>query len=294
MVSVIIPNYNREQLITRAVMSVLSQTYADVEAIVVDDCSSDNSMEILKKIKDSRLRIFKLDKNSGACVARNRGINEAKGEYIAFLDSDDEWLPDKIEKQLKIMSDKKCDALFSQYYYHQLDKSDDIVSVRPVLEQTSDFLHRILVANCVAMDTLIAKREVFDTVKFDVELPRYQDWDIAIQIAQKFKLYFMEEATLNVYEQKNSITYATSKEKKYAAICYLYRKYHDTIVEFADAQSHFLWTMGLYSLCTTTPNVTYIQESIDLDKRNYMKKLVMLVIKCGGSSIIAKLYAKKH
>lgn len=84
MVTVIIPSYNREKTIKRAVDSVLNQTYKDIEVIVVDDCSTDNTLDVVKSIKDSRLKVFKLNENSGACVARNFGIEKAK--YVAITD----------------------------------------------------------------------------------------------------------------------------------------------------------------------------------------------------------------
>lgn len=294
MVSVIIPNYNREKLIKRAVLSVLSQTYTDVEVIVVDDGSTDGSINILKEIEDSRLRIFKLEKNSGACMARNKGISESQGEYIAFLDSDDEWLPYKLEKQIEFMKKENCDAVFTQYFYHELNKNADSVEIKPYLKQESNYLGRILYANCVAMDTLLVKRKVFEDLLFDRKLPRYQDWDIAIQIANRFTFQFMEMPTLNVYEQPNSITYSTSKEKKYKAVSYLYNKYHDLIDEFPKAKSHFLWTMGLYSLCTFQPEPEYIKMSIEFDKSNIKKRLAYMAVKCGGGNLIGKLYARKH
>ena len=104
LVSVVIPVYNREDTIQRAVDSVLNQTYSNIEVLVVDDGSKDNSLEMLKKYhNDNRVKIFCQEFNQGANAARNRGIREAKGEYIAFHDSDDEWLPDKLEKQIKRM-----------------------------------------------------------------------------------------------------------------------------------------------------------------------------------------------
>lgn len=100
LVSVVIPTYNRADLIERSVTSALSQTYEDVEVIVVDDASSDDTPTVLGAIADSRLRVVRHERNEGQCRARNRGVQEAKGRYVAFLDSDDEWLPAKIERQL--------------------------------------------------------------------------------------------------------------------------------------------------------------------------------------------------
>ena len=103
LVSVIIPVYNSEKYVKEAIDSVLKQTYQNFEIIVVDDCSTDNSCQIIKKIDDQRIRLIKLDKNSGVAVARNIAIENAKGQYIAFLDSDDIWLEDKLLQQIKQM-----------------------------------------------------------------------------------------------------------------------------------------------------------------------------------------------
>jgi len=99
-ISVISPTYNRAHLITRAVHSVLNQTYQDFEYIVVDDASTDNTEEVIKGFKDERIKYIKHEKNRGPSAARNTGIKAAKGEYIGFLDSDDEWLPEQAEKQV--------------------------------------------------------------------------------------------------------------------------------------------------------------------------------------------------
>lgn len=97
MISVIIPVYNRENTIRRSVLSVLNQSVSNIEVLVVDDCSNDNTINILKKLKDSRLKIIELEKNRGANFARNIGIDLAIGDYISFQDSDDFWLPTKLE-----------------------------------------------------------------------------------------------------------------------------------------------------------------------------------------------------
>lgn len=101
-VSVILPTYNRAHLLERAIQSVLDQTYPDFEIIVVDDASIDNTVNIIKGIINERIRYIRHEKNKGAAAARNTGIKLAKGKYIAFQDSDDEWLRDKLEKQIKI------------------------------------------------------------------------------------------------------------------------------------------------------------------------------------------------
>ena len=101
LVSVVIPIYNREKTIIRAINSVLSQTYTNVEVIVVDDCSEDNSVRVVKQLESFKIRIIELSENHGAAYARNVGIKASNGYYIAFLDSDDEWFGDKNAQRYK-------------------------------------------------------------------------------------------------------------------------------------------------------------------------------------------------
>ena len=117
LVSIITPSYGSERFISDTVNSVLVQTYQDWEMIIVDDVSPDNSNEIIEEYikKDNRIKLIKLEKNSGPAIARNRAIKEAKGRYIAFLDADDLWIPEKLEKQIVFMSENNLDLTYSSY-----------------------------------------------------------------------------------------------------------------------------------------------------------------------------------
>ena len=108
LVSIIIPTYNRENKLERAVESVLEQSYQYIEVIVVDDCSTDNTVTLMGKYKDDeRVVYYRLEKNSGACVARNKGIELSKGDYIGFLDSDDIFLPKKNTNADRLFTENK-------------------------------------------------------------------------------------------------------------------------------------------------------------------------------------------
>lgn len=115
LVSIIMPNYNCEKYVAETIKSVLAQTYTNWELIFVDDCSTDNSIEVVRSFQDERIRILKNEKNSGAAVSRNYALREAKGEWIAFLDSDDLWLPEKLEKQLAFMKDNGYSFSYTDY-----------------------------------------------------------------------------------------------------------------------------------------------------------------------------------
>ncbi|GHU75177.1 hypothetical protein FACS189461_0930 [Spirochaetia bacterium] len=117
LVSIITPNYNCSRFIGKTIESVLAQTYQNWEMIIVDDCSTDGSYEIALDYarKDSRIKVYRTEHNSGAALCRNKAIELSQGQYLAFLDSDDLWLPEKLEKQLKFMQENDCDFSFTEY-----------------------------------------------------------------------------------------------------------------------------------------------------------------------------------
>ena len=120
LVSIIMPSYNTTSFIAESIQSVLAQSYKDWELIIVDDCSSDNTDQVVKPyLSDERIKYYKNEKNSGAAVSRNRAIREAKGKWIAFLDSDDLWMPEKLQKQVSFM--EKNGYYFSYTNYAEID-----------------------------------------------------------------------------------------------------------------------------------------------------------------------------
>jgi teichuronic acid biosynthesis glycosyltransferase TuaG len=115
LVSIITPSYNSSRFIEECIDSVLSQTHDNWELLIVDDCSSDNSCELIEKYNDKRIALIELEKNVGAAEARNIAIRKAKGKYIAFLDADDLWMPTKLEKQIGFMLEKNIAFSFTSY-----------------------------------------------------------------------------------------------------------------------------------------------------------------------------------
>ena len=115
LVRIIMPSYNSEKYIKDSIESVLSQTYPYWELLIVDDCSTDKTVEIIKSFKDERIRFFQNAVNSGAAISRNWALREAKGKWIAFLDSDDIWLPTKLEEQLKFMVENNYAFTYTDY-----------------------------------------------------------------------------------------------------------------------------------------------------------------------------------
>jgi len=205
MVSVIIPSYNREKTILRSIQSVLDQTYHDLELIVVDDCSTDRTREIVASVDDARVRYVCLEQNSGACVARNKGIALAKGDHIAFQDSDDAWLPDKLAIQLAALDEHGADVCSCQkqtynengefYRYTQTNLPGGIVDF-PTLYRSSR----------VSTQTILAKRSVFEECQFDPKVKKAQDYDWSLRAGEHFKFVFVAQPLVTQYFQTDSLT----------------------------------------------------------------------------------------
>lgn len=201
MVSVVIPAYNRANIIRAAVESVLNQTYKDLELIVVDDGSSDDTKKVLDQINDSRLR-YVYQNNAGACAARNYGIELARGEYIAFHDSDDRWLPTKLEKQMAIFEKYNADIVFCKLNYRQ---SNGNIVIQPTYIREG-FLSPIVNLFGIGTQTIIAKREVFENYKFDKDIPRFQEFEMLYRATKQYSIYCIDEGLVDYEVGNDSIS----------------------------------------------------------------------------------------
>ena len=152
-ISIITPSYNSIKFIEETILSVLAQTYQDWEMIIVNDVSTDGSEKFIEEYvkKDSRIKLIKLSKNSGAAKARNRAIEEATGRYIAFLDSDDTWLPNKLEKQVTLMQEYNLALTYSAY--HTMDETSKYINTRKVKDEITykDMLKSNHIGNLTGM-----------------------------------------------------------------------------------------------------------------------------------------------
>ena len=185
LVSVVIPTYNRGETLLRAIDSVLKQTYQNFEIIVVDDCSQENIAQLIRDLNDNRLIFQRHSNNRGGSAARNTGIEKARGEYIAFLDSDDVWLPQKLELQLQAIGDRadSSDRLVS---YTKFQKSDRVFYQPAVLprrgkkndETMADYLW--LRGGETLTSTLLVSRSLAMTYPFRTELRKHQDLDFVL------------------------------------------------------------------------------------------------------------------
>lgn len=158
-VSVITPVYNSEKYIENTINSVRTQTYTDFELILIDDCSADNSRAVIENLMkiDARIRYILLDQNSGAAVARNTGIEAARGRYISFLDSDDVWKSDKLEKQLNFM--KKNKHAFTYTAYETITEEGKLIQEKVAVPSRLNY-KQLLKNTAIACSTVIIDREM--------------------------------------------------------------------------------------------------------------------------------------
>lgn len=193
-VSVIIPTYNRKDYVTEAIDSVLNQTYKDFEVIVVDDGSTDGTGEILKEKYRNKIRYF-YKENSGCASARNYGIRNALGEYIAFLDSDDKYLPKKLEDQIRILEkNKEIGFVYSDSYSFGSNKQRLVPCVRP--DKHYSVTYGLFMMTFMANGSFVVRRKCIDISGYYNEQMRYnEDTDLLLRLSVNCKAYYSKKPT---------------------------------------------------------------------------------------------------
>jgi len=194
-VSVVIPTYNRADLIDKAIKSVLKQTYQHYEIIVIDDGSTDNTEKVVKDLHHSQIHYIKHNDNRGVSAARNTGIKKSRGEYIAFLDSDDEWMPEKLDKQMKIFERAPLEvgAVYTGNYY--IDRKSKKIKKVYIPRKKGYIYEDILKGEGrLYVSTLIVRRECFAKAGlFDEDFPAREDLDMWIRISKYYQFAYVKD-----------------------------------------------------------------------------------------------------
>lgn len=218
LVSVVIPSYNRAATVEKAIRSVLDQTWSNLELILVDDGSGDNTRQIVEVIGDPRLR-YVYQENAGACAARNHGAELARGLYVAFHDSDDIWYPDKLEKQMAVMERTGADIVVCKLLMHQADGT----IVRYPKRIGEGFLSSADDLFGIGTQTILARRKVTESIRFDASFPRYQDLEWIYRALQSYSVYCLDEALVDYTVGADSIS--ANPKKMYQALQMFADKY---------------------------------------------------------------------
>jgi glycosyltransferase involved in cell wall biosynthesis len=241
LVSVVLPTFNRGYCLERAIRSVLGQTYPDWELIVVDDGSTDDTQAVLESFKDPRIRVFRHSVNRGVAAARNTGLAAARGEFIAFLDSDDEWRPDKLTKQLDVMRRAPTAQLaFTDLVWRRGDvEAGSFARTLPVF---SKLLHQhpptgghlvipqrtmylcLLQELPVKSPTLMIRAQILSSVgQFDEQLRSGEDWEFLLRAAREFDFAYLDESLTVVHVLKDATHFRYFVEDKEDFIRFLLR-----------------------------------------------------------------------
>lgn len=227
LVSIIMPSWNTGKYISESIESVLGQTYTNWELLIVDDCSTDNTDEVVAKYTDERIRYFKNEKNSGAAITRNKAMREAKGEWIAFLDSDDLWSPDKLEKQLSFMNNNNY--IFSYHEYEKIDEDSKplnyFVSGPKVV--TKQKMYNYGYPGCL---TFMYSAKAMGLIQIK-DIKKNNDYAILLKLCKIADCYLLKENLAQYRVRKKSISHDKITKKI---------KSHFDLFHICDEQSVFM------------------------------------------------------
>jgi glycosyltransferase involved in cell wall biosynthesis len=211
----------------------VNQTFKPFEVIVVDDCSTDNTVEVVNSFPDPMVRCIVLERNSGAQAARNRGIREARGEWIAFQDSDDEWLPDKLEKQVLALAKVDFDPMtvvHADCYRHEHQSDERTLWELPFVHG-KDVFCQLLKSPGPVFPTILTSKAALEAIGYlDEKVPSYQEWDTSIRLARLCRFIHIRES-LFIYHLHTGETISKNLKRDVEGYQYLVDKFRDDILE---------------------------------------------------------------
>ena len=213
-ISIIIPTYNSEKTIKETIASVQKQSFTDWELIIIDDGSEDNTVNVVREIDESRLRLFVYE-NGGVSVARNRGIAQSGGDYIAFLDADDLWDVDKLSSQIKALQlNPKAQVAYSWTNY--IDESGKLLFSGPRFSYQGNVLKQLLQRNFLLnASNILLRRDALKLVPgFDPEFTYAADWDFYLRLAKNFNFVLVPQYQIYYRQSANSMSTKIEEMRK--------------------------------------------------------------------------------
>lgn len=214
-ISVIIPAYNAQRTILETIQSLQQQTFSDFEIVVINDGSTDGTVELLKQIAEPRLKVFSYE-NGGLPVARNRGIDRATGDYITFIDADDLWTPDKLESQLTALQQNPQAGVAYSWTAFINEKSEVLYAWEPIYYQGNVY-PQLLVKNFISSGSnILVRREFIEAAgRFDPTLKSAEDWDYYIRLAAACQFVLVPQYQILYRRSSQSMTSKVDVMEKY-------------------------------------------------------------------------------
>jgi glycosyltransferase involved in cell wall biosynthesis len=265
-VTIIIPTYNSSRFIRRTIGSVIAQTFRDWELIIIDDCSKDNTELVVREFTkfDKRIKFLKTPENSGGpATPKNIGVEKAEGEYIAFLDHDDEWFPEKLEKQLRVFQNSKDENLgLVSCYINLVDEKTKKTTTKIKNFKEKDILFFLSQYNFfVTSSCIMIRKSVFDKVgKFDNHFSVSDDWDMWLRIIRSnYKVSLVKEFLVNYYTNGNNLSRLSNIE--------IQKKEFDLLKEKSNEKDFRIrenWFLGYYY---------FVQKKYSLSRKYHMETM---------------------
>jgi glycosyltransferase involved in cell wall biosynthesis len=240
--SVIIPTYNRPELIINSVRSVLNQTFSNLELIVVDGSDTDETSKQISSINDDRLKYVKI-KNESAAHSRNIGLELAIGDFVAFNDDDDEWDSDKAEKQLLLLSSNKSLKVIYSAFSKEIRGHLRITPDEEIIYKSGRIYNELLLRNFVGLPTIVVARSCCQEVMFDEKLRCLEDWDWIIRLAARYTFGLIGESLVKVNNTPTSVN-KSSYSIKAEAYKRIYYKYIEDIIKSSNINAKHLLSIG--------------------------------------------------
>lgn len=213
LVSIIMPNYNGADFLEETIRSVMAQTYKNWEILFVDDCSADSSLELIRAFADDRIKILQNERNSGAAVSRNRALEAATGKWVAFLDSDDMWMPDKLTDQLYFMVENDCH--FSYTRYSQIDENSQPLHVE-ITGPRKVGRRKMFRYDYIGCLTVMYDREYVGLVQVEPSLSSRNDYAIWLKVCKHCPCMLLDRNLARYRVRKNSLSHSGMKSKLYS------------------------------------------------------------------------------
>jgi len=278
-VSVVIPTFNRKEKLIRAINSVLNQTYQDFEIIIIDDCSKDKTFGVVKKIDDDRIIYSRNKKNLGGSASRNRGVSMAKGEYVAFLDDDDLWMPNKLEEQMSVirnLDEKYCGAFCGFSII-----KDNKESTSKIYKKEGCLFYELLDYNCIGTtSTIIIRKKCLNNVGgFNEDLPSNQDLDLFLRLAKKYKFKNIRKTLVNYYIHNDGQIF-NDCYKGLKGASHIYERYKDEIIKNKKCHSRHLYRLSILYMENKNikESVKHLKKAIKIDYLNVKYYIVLLLL----------------
>lgn len=300
LVSVIVPVYNRAGYVCEAIESILNQSYREVEVVLINDGSTDDTIDVLMRYQNTHpTRVIVIDqKNSGQVVARNNGIKKASGKYIAFLDSDDTWAENKLELQMPLFSEKDVGLVYSGIY--NIDENGKLIDEELCDSAlVDDIYYHLLIRNRMTGGTVVVSREALDKVGlFDEAFSAAENWDLWLRISKHFKARLVNQPL--VYYRKHPGNMSKDFNLMISAKEAILNKHTNpnesdskALAAFVEAQADLAYVKGVYHFSNTEYSLArgYFKEALSLvpDYKDAKIRLARTLLGRPGNKLLSKV-----